>query len=344
MKVLVFADLQATCGHERCRHDPTRPLQDWRVQHCYEELANMVVAYGCEALWDLGDTTDDRTSIPVRTIDTVLHGIAPFAPHRDNNIKLIGNHEQTYKDFKVHPGVMYDGVFNVVESYAVMGIGNRTVICVSFPNNEAEAAKWIKSEVDKNPGCIVLGHLQIEGSSTAADTALSGLSPSLFSKAGLTLLGHVHRPQSIGAVHYVGSPFQQNFGESGEEKHVAVVDLDTLHVEWVPMTGFPEYHDVDLEDFKRAVEINNEDRYRVVLKSLDEAGEFYNHPKRSWGRPLYQFTTAKSAGDVVTESDLVDASPEQVMRRYVVRNPPPNSSVGLEDFIVIGLQLAGLSD
>lgn len=343
MKVLCFADLQATCGHERCRHDPTRNLQDWRVQKCFEQLAKMMADHHCEAIWDLGDTTDDRTSIPVQTIDTVLHGIAPFASSRANNLKLIGNHEQTYKNTKVHPGIMYEMAFNVIEGCEEWTIGGRTVIGVSFPYKDAETAQWVKTKLAEKPGSIVIGHLQVEGSSTAAGTSLEGWTQSVFKQAGIVLLGHVHRPQTLGKIHYIGSPFQQNFGESGEQKRAAVLDLDTLQVEWVPFEGFPLYHDVDFDDFKEAVEIDNEDRYRVVLKSLDEAGEFFNHPKRTLGRPIYQFTSARSGTDG-PESDIIEIDPEEVMRRYVVKNPPPNSSVELEDFIVIGLQLAGLSD
>lgn len=50
--------------------------------------------------------------------------------------------------------------------------------------------------------------------------------PAHFAPFDLTLLGHLHRPQQIGAkVFYAGSPLKYSFSETGQNKNVALFDL-----------------------------------------------------------------------------------------------------------------------
>src|SRR5213078_511087 len=95
----------------------------------------------------------------------------------------------------------------------------------------------------------------------------------------LSLLGHVHKPQEVApGAHYIGSPFQQDFGEKNEAKRVAVLETDTLEVEWVPIEGFPEYRVCTLDEFKRLVDAKDEHRYQVHVRNPQEAEQYYAHP------------------------------------------------------------------
>jgi exonuclease SbcD len=50
--------------------------------------------------------------------------------------------------------------------------------------------------------------------------------PAHFAPFDLTLLGHLHRPQQIGArVFYAGSPLKYSFSEAGQSKAIAIFDL-----------------------------------------------------------------------------------------------------------------------
>ena len=50
--------------------------------------------------------------------------------------------------------------------------------------------------------------------------------PARFTPFDLTLLGHLHRPQQIGArLFYAGSPLKYSFSEAGQSKVVAIFDL-----------------------------------------------------------------------------------------------------------------------
>lgn len=61
MKLLCFADLQITDGHEKCHNQPGRSLQLWRAEKFFQDLHAIYTEHECDGLVDLGDTTDDRS-------------------------------------------------------------------------------------------------------------------------------------------------------------------------------------------------------------------------------------------------------------------------------------------
>ena len=90
---LVFSDLQAGEGSdsERLRANPAIPLQRWRVEQFYADLKTLYDRHGCKYLIDLGDTTDDRKSLPVPTIGAIMSGLNAIRPDPKLSIKLIAS-------------------------------------------------------------------------------------------------------------------------------------------------------------------------------------------------------------------------------------------------------------
>ena len=249
-KILAFSDLQATDGHEKCFADPTIPLQRWRVQQFYEWLRGAYHQHQCQGIWDLGDTLDDRSSVPLPTLH-VIHEELKQLPKSDMSIKLVGNHEQFLKSPQIHSGGQFDIRFNVVDTCAIHIVDGTPVVCVAFHDkaDEQTAIQWLKGAMEDNPGAIVLAHAQIVGSSMPSGASSVGWSKTIFNGASLVLLGHVHRPQSLAdTIHYIGSPFQQDFGEADEAKRVALIDTKTKAVTWVSVDGFPKYRVVSWPD------------------------------------------------------------------------------------------------
>lgn len=341
MRALIYSDLQATDGHERCFTNPSVPLQLDRVRRFYQQLWSIYRAEKCQCLWDLGDTTDDRSAVPIPAIDAVLEGLSPF-PKSDLNLKLIGNHEQYTRDTAKHIGRMFERLFRVVESTAVLEVSDSTVIvCHAYPASDAalnEALRIYAYKYRAYDQRILLGHFQVSGCRLAAGTALSGADPLLLRKYSLCLLGHIHRPQTIGNAHYVGSPFQQNFGEKGEAKRVGVLDVETLRLRWIPITGYPEYRVVSYADWCKQVRKEEEHRYQIILTSPEESKAFYAHPLMTRAEPIYNYQSDVKSTPSVQHVWTKDA----LMQRYVRLNPP--GTLGLseteEDLLAAGCAIA----
>jgi DNA repair exonuclease SbcCD nuclease subunit len=95
------------------------------------------------------------------------------------------------------------------------------------------------------------------GSKVASGTVVEGVPRDALRHFSAGFLGHIHKPQTVVKnVYYVGSPFQQHWGEAGENKRLAIFDTDTHAVTWVPMDtyGFPYYYTVTTDDFYARVD------------------------------------------------------------------------------------------
>jgi hypothetical protein len=342
MKLLLYADLQATDGSETCFHDPTVRLQDWRVRRFFEVLKEIYAAHGCEGLIDLGDTTDDRSAIPVPTIDTLLHGLSHFTGW---NMKLIGNHEQYTRDARVHVGRLFERQFTIVDEVEAFQAPDSEAVLVfaSYPGSYAKLAERLgeMTRIYRGRKMVLFGHFQVIGCRLNSGVALDGLPRECLSQFTTGFLGHVHKPQEVAKnIHYVGSPFQQNFGESGEAKRVAIFDTVTLHTEWVSLEGhgFPVYRTVGAEEFVERVQDASEDRYKVVLSSQADTETLFAHPLCNRAESEYSYTTANDHAPAAVKS----WSFESVLQRWIEKNPPKDAGLELPDdeMLAIGMEIS----
>jgi DNA repair exonuclease SbcCD nuclease subunit len=328
-RFLIFSDLQATEGEERLRANPAIPLQRWRVERFYADLATLAKANDARYLIDLGDTTDDRKALPVPTINAVMSGLSVVNHNPEHSIKLIGNHEQAYRDATQHPGLMYGQFFgHVIVDTGVIEMGNTVIICMSFPNDEELAAEWLASTVrywkhevataDRpDPLVLVLGHLPVVGAVNNGRTLPGGIHRDNFKDADLVLLGHVHQPQIISDnALYIGSPFQQDFGECGQDKFVGLLDLDTLEFNWLPLPSpFPRYLRLTVDELE-CLDSLGEDRAQVVLRTADEARRFHACPLAPLVEPDYQLAPIESEkGAQISDMPRVDWVEEWVDKK-----------------------------
>jgi hypothetical protein len=342
MKLLLYADLQATDGSEVCYHDPTVRLQDWRVRRFFEVLQKVYTAHACDGLIDLGDTTDDRSAIPVPTIDALLKGLHNLGTW---NVKLIGNHEQYTRDARVHVGALFEHRFTVVDGVSVMQSPDSDAFFVfaSYPGNYATLANDLAKAAHDFKGrtLVLFGHFQVIGCRLNSGSALDGLPKESLLPFTAGFLGHVHKPQEVAKnIHYVGSPFQQNFGESGESKRVAIFDTVTLHTEWISLEGygFPVYRTVSASEFIECAQADTEDRFKVVLTSQGDTEALFAHPLCNRAESEYSYTTTSD----VTVSPVKSWSFGSVLERYVAKNPPKEAGIELADdeLISIGMEIS----
>lgn len=298
MKILVYSDLQADLGQARLRSNPNVPLQHWRTQRFYTAAAAVARQFGVEGVWDLGDTTNNRSAIAIPTIEAVGAGSATLTSglSRAHCLKLVGNHEQVNKSVDDHCGALFSPYFNVIEDRAVIGYGSTSVVALSFPYDNREAAEWLCSTVarlkNRHQRVVVIGHAKITGCRMNSGLAEGGLPQESYAQADLALFGHVHKWQRIGSNgYYVGSPFQQDFGEASDPpKVVGILDFATLAVQWIHLRGFPAHRTVPVAEAIAA--IKTDDILSVTISSQEEAEVFYRLPSTVGVEPVYALERA----------------------------------------------------
>ena len=87
-------------------------------------------------------------------------------------------------------------------------------------------------DIDRNIRNIILAHQFVAGASRTDSEILSlggtdSISPSLFKDFDYVALGHIHRPQKMGADHirYSGSPLKYSISEQDDKKSLVQIDL-----------------------------------------------------------------------------------------------------------------------
>jgi hypothetical protein len=327
MKLLAYADLQATDGDELCFTRPGVALQHYRTEKFFEDAARIYTEHHCNGIVDLGDTTDDRSSIPIPTVEYLGTGMSKLP--NGQRWKLTGNHEQYLRDTTVNNRRLFDHWFHVIDGRMTATVEDTCLFFVSYPADYNDLTQWLIREARHVRGPkILFGHFEVQGAFYQNAKALGGVPLEALAPFNLVLLGHIHLPQSLTKrIHYVGSPFQQDWGETEQSKRVAIVNTKTMNVEWVPMEGYPEYRKVTLAEFEKLAVEQGEHRYRVVLNSHDETERFFRHPH--FGRAVTHYNYDETPPEQTEKNP--DWSFDGTCRRYLKTVPPKKVGIEISD-------------
>lgn len=327
MKILIYTDLQATEGSDRCRHDPSLPLQRYRVKRCYKELLRIATEQQCTHLCDLGDTTDDRTFIYRATLDVVTEGLSNLSKACPGFIKLTGNHEQLLKDGRISAEGMFKPYFDHVGN-GLVKTDKCAFVYASFTedyqllNTGLSGTADLIRKTDPKLKLVLLAHGDVNGARYASgETCSEGISLATLDKFDLSFLGHVHIHQCLikGKSWFVGSPFQQDFGEANQPKQVAIFNTDNMSVQFIPMTGFPEYRTLSFKDFLETANLDEEHRYWVQIASIEETEQFYAHPLSELGEAKLTYSEKRKPVEG-SSGEFID-DPKQLLERFVRERP-----------------------
>lgn len=342
MRLIVYSDLQATESGDQCFNSPGTDLQLFRVQAFFAKLKNLYTEFDCEGIVDLGDTFDDRSAIGIRSLDTVLAGLEQI-PAGAFSVKLIGNHDQFLRNGSIHNGRIFKPRFTVPDANEIIDLEGTLIFLASYPDEHSKLTQWLDTESlrHRQRRKILLGHFQMVGATLQGGTeAVLGVPRNIVERFDLTLLGHIHLPQSLGKrIHYVGSPFEQNWGEAGQSKRVAVLDTKTLSVKWLPLTGFPVHRRGSLKEFEAQFDPASEDRWKVELRNHADSERFYAMPESVRYEAVYAYDTQDSVQN--RDEPPTDWSLGASLDRWVKTVPPANYGIELqpEEVVEIGRQL-----
>jgi len=325
-------------GSERLHGDPTVTLQQYRVRKFYRDMGLIFQKYGCDGVIDAGDTTDDREEIPIPTLHDVANGSSQFKATRSNNFKIIGNHEQYLKNTEVHVGRLFSPYFKVIRATKVIPTEGATLVFCSFPADHSEAEHWLQETAENIRGKkILIGHFSVIGGLMNSGEIKTGIHKDTLALYDLVLLGHIHRPQALlPNAFYIGSPFQQNYGERDEAKRVGIIDTVACKVKWIRLNGYPRYRIISLSEFQEMEQ--GEDRITVNLTSEEEVEAFYKLPQSIRATPNRQY----EAEVVDREAEIRKrASLRETLENYVKIVNPKSKGIETEiDALVeIGEQL-----
>lgn len=228
-------------------------------------------------LWHLGDVFDTNRPTPI-VYRTAIKLFGKALEIFDKVIILLGNHDNN--DSNVDALAPLEEAFSseakllIVRDVCTISM-NEDFICLphlsrkvlgqtvlpSMSYNDAvfERIKLLPSVAKRQTKYCLVGHLLLEGAKYGAEDVLLRenafhVGAELFGKASIGFLGHIHKPQKVGKIHYVGSPSIIDFSERNEDKRFIIYDGKEVESIKVPN---PIWHQLDI-DLSKSYNIKQE--------------------------------------------------------------------------------------
>lgn len=259
-KALVTADLHVHAHKDRVdRLSNCLDVLDWIFQTAAQQ--------GVEYIFFLGDLFHERSKIDVlnylRTFECFMRHLIDDAKGIEVYL-LVGNHDMYHKQRwdvnSVKPLTAIPNV-HIVDEPCTLEIGGRKIDWLPHVENPIEDLKKLSKG---KKGGLLLSHLALSDAQTNTlfgtradviveyDNDMVKVDSKLFDSWDLTLLGHYHGTQRLcdGKVEYVGSPLQLNFGEAFQDKHLLILDLETLERGYVINDFSPKHFIVNEQDIE----------------------------------------------------------------------------------------------
>jgi DNA repair exonuclease SbcCD nuclease subunit len=194
---------------------------------------------GITEVIDLGDTFDHRKYINFNILQRTER--MWFNKLREKNIKLhciVGNHTTYFKNTNDLNSIDLltrnsDNVTSYAEARDITLTDGTELLFIPWINSENKE-KSIET-INNSKSSVAFGHLDIAGFYMNNDfKSKSGMPSELFSKFDSVYTGHFHKKSDNGTIYYLGTAYQINWSDYGENKGFHVFDTETLEMEFIP--------------------------------------------------------------------------------------------------------------
>jgi len=257
------------------------------------QLFSMVEELGFPAIW-LGDLLDTKEVVRSKCLNDYFRY---FKSSKLQHIVLVGNHDWHNLECKEHslePLKSLPNVTIVDQPTKIAGIQ-----FLPYIHGADETRKWLKG------GELLIGHFEIAGFDFGnGHICEEGLTLKDFEGYQKVISGHFHKFQEKGNLVYIGTPFTHTFGESNQEKHIAVLNTEDMSLDYVP-TPFPTHitFEVELRDEVDSVKVLDE-----VMKAQSKEGDFVRVVLTGSEEQLLKFDKSKFDGvKFIEKADEIEA-------------------------------------
>ncbi|KAK5577453.1 hypothetical protein RB653_002394 [Dictyostelium firmibasis] len=293
-KRLLFTDLHVS---SKSLDRTIDVLKKVRELSCLESINNIDSNKGPTPVIFLGDFWHQRNILHVRHIDRLLKEFEEWKKCSIETIFIPGNHDQVSIDGSVHGIQMFslfpnfkvatDPIIDYRNGFAYLPWREQkeeqkqlfTNLSTIQPNQETSIHnKWtvfahaeIKGAIS-NGGYKSNGKFQIEDLNIINNDGIGNKDNNNNNNSIRSCyLGHYHKRQQISNnFWYIGSPYQQNFGEMNDPHGVAFVDSDGIKPRFVDFNDLPRHHKLYFPfDLKETLELIKSKDIVEVKSTLD---------------------------------------------------------------------------
>jgi DNA repair exonuclease SbcCD nuclease subunit len=200
--------------------------------------------HGIDTILQSGDMWDNRTQLTLKTFHAIKPVVFDEIVRRGYTMHtIVGNHDITLRDsLRMDTSTLLlqeyiqSGHVHVHKEPKAVKFGSCTIDMLPWicSENTKEIAKFMNR---KTIGDICFGHLEIAGAMMQRGIPGHGGFPiTAFGRYSSVLSGHYHTRSFLDGnrINYVGTPYEMNWGDSGDQRGFTVLDTETLEYTFVP--------------------------------------------------------------------------------------------------------------
>lgn len=231
MKLLIINDT-----HYGFKHGNDRFLR--QSEEFFDRIFQYCEEHNIKRILHLGDFFDHRRYINFRVLARTKSEFLDRLRYHGIHMDIVpGNHDVAYKNTNSLNSITE--VF--YPAYQDCVTINMTPSMVRYDELEIGLIPWITednvdlcvSAIQNFPVPILAGHFEISGFQYIANsnTKSSGFDRKDFARFEKVLSGHFHTKSTQDNIHYLGSPYQMNWGDVDDKKYFHVLDTSTRELE-----------------------------------------------------------------------------------------------------------------
>ena len=235
------------------------------VKDIFRQLVALCLERGVNDVICAGDVFTSRSGQPLECLSAWQEILSYL---QENNIRLQaipGNHDKTDGNDECSYLDVYSG-FQLHREASFHNFGSNRDIAVHFipyfgTDRWMEELAWLDANVKKRRLNILVTHVAFNGVHNADGSEVAdGIAPSAVSAYDAVICGHYHDRSKVGKnIHYIGSAYQNNYGEGSVDKGFAVLYEDGS-IEYVP-SQFPRYIKETIQANDRETLVNLLEKY-----------------------------------------------------------------------------------
>jgi len=219
-----------------------------------------------DILIHLGDLFDNRTSIPILVLNKVERILTEISKILPIHI-LIGNHDLWNKGTNEVNSVRIFGYINnnihVHEATSILDVCDKKLVLIPWSEKRID----LINEIDSNPGDYLFCHSDLNGCrmhlNSVAHRNPDKIDVDNFSSYKNVFSGHIHITQQNKNFRFIGSLYQMDRNDIGDQKGITILDLSSDEVAFEPNLFSPVFKKVSIR--------NEDDMYQLdeILDSKD---------------------------------------------------------------------------
>lgn len=266
MKIALISD-----SHFGCRSD-NPALLDHQKLFLDDIFFPYLKNHKIDTVFHLGDLVDRRKYINFNTLNRMRTDfIVPLSKIASQFYIIAGNHDVYYKDRND-----VNALTELIGAYMFCKYFWEPTDIILSDNTKILMLPWICraneeqsfKAIEDTKASVCFGHLQLQGFEMHKGTyAEEGYKKESFDKFSMVCTGHFHHKSSYNNIHYLGCPFQMNWGDYGDTKGFHVLDTQTMGLEFVE-NPYSLFHKIEYDDTNTTLDaILNKD-FNLFKKSF----------------------------------------------------------------------------